>query len=340
MPQKDLQPCCWHAYLDAIRKPGAWASDVEICALSEAFAVNVTILHGTSVKTFSVNEPRGHVWLQLTKGHFCCLDQGSAIRKVQRNRKWQWIPSVFRGNPCNWRGGSARATRRKKTQKQAIQALKNVKLPRHMSAFAPLIPMLIDFLANCATSDKPSKRQPRREKKKQRKEQDDAKQEKQQDKPECWYFKHGMCRFGDKCHYAHVHPPSPAKPSSPPAKEPITQWELRPSDWNATIYTVNNFSNLLDHLDISKEQRAIAKIDQAKDKETVSELLEQLGSQTKLQVACVQPCHNPPIAVANGMDVVFAPVRISGILKPRAVVLHSMTDTCAIRLHEQKMRQA
>ena len=296
------------------------------------------------MKTFSVSEPIfGHIWLQLENGHFSCLSQTDGKQRLDNHRKWQWFngfwkkgatSTTFLSRPstgfCNrvwekmsaclvttvpWRGGSARTTRKKQNQHNSMNALRNLKLPDHLSFLSPLIPLLVDLL----TQYEPQKTK----KKKLRYTPTSApktpvEKESTPLKKECWYHKHGTCRFGNKCYYSHECTPERKTPekrsvSHPaPRKPPSQPWEMRPQDWNAKVYTLDAFSNQLDNVDNASSLKAIVKIDTEKEVESVKELVEQSSSNNfDLQVLAVQPCHDPAMATANGHEVVFAPVRLS-----------------------------
>ena len=61
------------------------------------------------------------------------------------NSVWGKLSACF-VTTALWRGGSARTTRKKQTQRNSMNALRNLKLPDHLSFLFPLIPILVDLI--------------------------------------------------------------------------------------------------------------------------------------------------------------------------------------------------
>ncbi|CAL1134705.1 unnamed protein product, partial [Cladocopium goreaui] len=261
---------------------------------------------------------------------------------------------IFAGSKSDG-SGSAKATARKRDTREAMRALKNIKLPGQFAFLSPLIPMLVDLLAL-----HPSKLtvKPKKKKKTKAKPIPHAKPDAVQKdataevRPPCWYHQKGCCKFGDSCWYSHSHvPPQQSQPAkareevesktSPSKSSAFLPWDLRKDDWNGEIHSLASFSNRLDQLSTTSNLHAVVKVDSDKELDTIKELLAQSDyDQADLQVVAAQPCQNPVMAAANGHDIVFAPVRSRGTLKPRALILHQMTNTCSVTLVSQKIRQA
>lgn len=363
LPCSGLSSRDWSEYLGEIRTSGSWASLLEAKVMAEAFQVNVCITNGYVTKSFC-QEPTSnkHFHLKFCKQHYMFVpQQRTSDRDFLTSKLRQWcklfsfVPFSRKQVFESWRGGSAKATARKRDTREAMRALKNIKLPGQFAFLSPLIPMLVDLLAL-----HPSKLtvKPKKKKKTKAKPIPHAKPDAVQKdataevRPPCWYHQKGCCKFGDSCWYSHSHvPPQQSQPAkareevesktSPSKSSAFLPWDLRKDDWNGEIHSLASFSNRLDQLSTTSKLHAVVKVDSDKELDTIKELLAQSDyDQADLQVAAAQPCQNPVMAAANGHDIVFAPVRSRGTLKPRALILHQMTNTCSVTLVSQKIRQA
>ena len=353
-PQEIPQSCSWHDYLHEIQRPGAWGSEVEICALAESFAVNSTIFCGSSMKTFSVKEPKGHIWLQLESGHFSCLSQKEGKQRaetLQRKKWWNTVcqavfPSKFSCSTSMWRGGSMRATKRKQQQRNSVKMLRNLQLPDQLKFLTPLIPMLVDLLSNYQPAKKVKPKKPKTSGHPSK--QLEQRTDQTTSKEPCWYHLNGGCRFGNKCYFSHdKQNPSPQKASAvnktdtsrqQPDKAIPKAWDLRPSDWDGEIFSITGFSNKLDCIGNNEDLKAIVKVDHEYDLQDLREMLPEPLSD-KIQILAVQPCLNPQQAAAELLEITYAPVRMGAVMKPRALILHRITGNCNFGLKIDKTKE-
>jgi len=297
LPCSGLSSRDWSEYLGEIRTPGSWASLLEAKVLAEAFQVNVCITNGYVTKSFC-QEPTSnkHFHLKFYKQHYIFVpQQRTSDRDFLTSKLRQWcklfsfVPFSRKQVFESWRGGSAKATARKRDTREAMRALKNIKLPGQFAFLSPLIPMLVDLLAL-----HPSKLtvKPKKKKKTKAKPIPHAKPDAVQKdataevRPPCWYHQKGCCKFGDSCWYSHSHvPPQQSQPAksreevesktSPSKSSAFLPWDLRKDDWNGEIHSLASFSNRLDQLSTTSKLHAVVKVDSDKELDTIKELLAQ-----------------------------------------------------------------
>lgn len=69
------------------------------------------------------------------------------------------------------------------------------------------------------------------------------------------------------------------------------EWTLRPEDWNAPVYNIADFCDMLDKSDKSQDLRAIVQTNDDPQVDLVRQLLEGIDHDSP-QVMTLQPCRN------------------------------------------------
>ena len=158
-----------------------------------------------------VPKARGHMCLNLKHGHYTCVHPSSPQPLSFCTSAWGFLRAFF-ALPAPWRGGSARATRRKQQQRNSANLLRTLQLPSHSSFLSPLLPMLADLLSQY----KPAKARKLRKKKLSQVNKaqtsnpktsptHEAKPHAHDSAKPCWYHFNGGCRFGEACYFSHDH---------------------------------------------------------------------------------------------------------------------------------------
>ena len=83
--------------------------------------------------------------------------------------------------------------------------------------------------------------------------------------------------------------------------------------------------------------KAIVKVDSKDDLQDLQEMLPSSLSD-QIQILAVQPCFNPQQAAADLHEIVYAPVRMRTITKPRALILHRVTSKSDLGLKADKTK--
>ena len=372
LPTKIQESGLWNDYLDGIRKPGSWGSDLELRALATRFNVSVEIWKACQVKRIVLPDAHYTIVLKLRHDHFsfCELKHSDSKcnlpTRILESAQHVW-ETCFCTNDTMWRAGSARATKKKRNQRDAVQGLRNLKLPEQWKFLSPIIPMLVDLLSQY----QPAKKNNARNKylRKQRKRQEPDVQSRQPTKTEtkkgenktiCWYHANGCCKFGKNCFFSHEQPKENPKTgvakedNAPPVwaapdlgnQQPTNslpqhstlELTLRPEDWNAPIYNIAAFCDMLDKADKSQDLRAIVQTNDDSQVDLVRQLLDGIDHDSP-QVMTLQPCRNVQQAHADQKEIVNAPVRANGNLKPRTLIMTRLTTNCNVSMVPARVKK-